>query len=176
MWVCYFSNPVVYLFVENSFGRLKQFRILSTHYRGDLEFLDEIVQVCAQLTNIDFETRPLRKSTKEERVAECEEVRIVQDQQQYASLPGLAEKRAAKLKKVQLQVNDRVSVWFDDKGKCFRGRIERVADNCWFEIEWIDQNEPNEVVQLEQCNRTKDVTNPDRWWKTGDKNLKKKKA
>jgi hypothetical protein len=148
---------------------MKLFKILGTTYRCELDWLDDVVQVCAQLVNIDFETRPLRKSSIEERVLKCESCRIVADQKEYEANAALNEKRAAKMKKQQLLLNDRVSVWFDDKGKCYRGIIRRVDENDWFEIEWTDQKEPNETVRLEQCNRTKSKANPDRWWKIGDK-------
>jgi hypothetical protein len=142
---------------------------LGTVYRGDLDWLDDIVQVCAHLLNMDLERRPLRARSKFEMIAECENFAIVQNKNQYENIPAIKQKLEEKKKKQQLVVGDHVFVWFDDRAKCYRGKISRVDADEDYLIEWVDQHEPDELLNLSSANRTKDKQNPDRWWRVGDK-------
>lgn len=46
--------------VENSFGRLKNFKALSIPYRRSLKSLNDTVYCCVNLFNLDLKFRPLR--------------------------------------------------------------------------------------------------------------------
>lgn len=52
--------------VENAFSRMKLWKVLSTPFRGEKEQMHMISNVCAQLTNMDLESRPLRQQTPQE--------------------------------------------------------------------------------------------------------------
>lgn len=61
--VCYDVVHIRSYEIENSFSRLKLFNILTLPFRGELDRVHVIAQVCAQLVNVDLEFRPLRRSS-----------------------------------------------------------------------------------------------------------------
>jgi len=63
--------------VENAFSRLKRFGIMSAAFHGKRENFHCIAQVCAQLTNMNFEHQPLRQETPLNRMREFETRAIV---------------------------------------------------------------------------------------------------
>ena len=54
--------------VENTIGRVKTFRCMSTTFRHDIHIHSTFFNVCAQLTNIRLRVDPLREDDEEIRL------------------------------------------------------------------------------------------------------------
>jgi hypothetical protein len=63
--------------VENAFSRIKRWKIMSHSYRGEPEKFHCIAQVCAQLTNMNFEHYPLRQEKADLLMQEFESRAII---------------------------------------------------------------------------------------------------
>jgi hypothetical protein len=57
----------------------------------------------------------------------------------------------------------RVSVWFEDKKKEFRGVVRRKEEGENYEVEWENKKEGREIVDLKRVNLTSDKSNTERW-------------
>lgn len=162
--VCYDVVHIRSYEIENSFSRLKFFNILTLPFRGELDRVHVIAQVCAQLVNVDLEFRPLRRSSKEERIKECESFEI--------RLPTIQEIEVRESRNRvlnELTIGTRISVWFEDCSKSFRGSVVAIMGNERYEIAWENKSEANEIVHLQYQNCTKDPSNTERWWRIKSK-------